>query len=151
MQTVSELVPQIVALMEAENVPVRAPVSADSVTEFEKRWNVELPPDMREFYRLVDGTSKDHSITDDMFCIWPLSERMPIPDLLPEPHYADYRNVDGASQTICFSDYMIDSDVFAIRTLAPHGIITVCSGHRPVASSFTEFLSKMLVEPLSLM
>lgn len=137
--------------METENVPVRTPVSADTLAAFERHWNVELPPDMREFYAILDGTSKDHSITDEMFCIWPLSELMPIPDLLPEPHYADYRNVDGASQTICFSDYMIDSDVFAIRGFAPHNIITVCSGHRPVASSFTEFLSKMLVEPLSLM
>ena len=136
--------------MEAENVPVRGPASDEHLTEFERRWNVELPADMRSFYQTMDGTSKDSAITDELFCIWPLSEVMPIPDLLPEPHYADYRNIAGASQILCFSDYMIDSDVFAIRTFDDNAVISVCTGHRTVASSFTNFISRFLFDRYSL-
>lgn len=144
--TVNELVLQIVARMNAENVQRREPVSPETIAQFERHWNLELPPDMREFYRLMDGTSKDQAITEELFCIWPLSEVKPIPTLSP-----DHGNVTDAGRILCFSDYMIDSDVFAIRAFGPHEVMSVYSGRNVVASSFTDFLSRMLADPISLM
>ncbi len=149
--TVNELVLQIVARMNAENVQRREPVSPETIAQFERQWNLELPPDMREFYRLMDGTSKDQAITDFLFCIWPLSEVKPIPTSLPEPVYSEFSNVTDAGRILCFSDCMIESDVFAIRAFGPHEVMSVYSGRNVVASSFTDFLSRMLADPISLM
>lgn len=54
---------QIVALMELEGVPVRAPVSKERLAQFERQWSVELNDDMRAFYLLMDGTSKSDFLT----------------------------------------------------------------------------------------
>ncbi len=150
-QPVSELVPQIVAIMQSEGVPVRDPATEDALGDFERRWGVSLPQDMREFYATIDGTGKDSTLTDDLFCIWPLSMIMPIPDLLPESHYKDYRNIADGLRFLCFSDYMIDSDVFAIHAVENGGVIAVCSGHRQVADNFTDFIARFLFDRYSLL
>lgn len=149
--SITDLAPQIVALMQAENIPLRDPVSATAFAEFEQNWNVEIPPEMRTFYEIMDGTSRDFGITRDLFCIWPLSEVKPIPALLPEPVYAEYRDVADAPRILCFSDYLINSDVFAVRTVGDCEIISVCNGHKTVAASMGDFMHRLLVDPISLM
>jgi len=150
-QTISEFLPQVIAIMQSEGVPLRDPASAEEISLFECRWNVSLPDDIRQFYAAMDGTGKDAQLTDDLFRIWPLSAVMPIPDLFPGPNHNDYRDITDASRFLCFADYMIDSDVFALHADESGTVITVCSGHRPVAASFTDFIAKFLFDRYSLL
>ena len=154
MHSVSDLIPKVVAIMRSEDVPVREGVPGRNLDAFEERWRVGIPSDMRNFYTVLDGTGKDVQLTDELFCIWPLANVMPIPVLLPEPHYEAYRDIEDADRYLCFADYMIDSDVYAIYVgstgCVDSPVIGVCSGHRRVADNFTDFLFRFLNDRHSL-
>lgn len=151
---VSELVSHVVAMMRSENMPVCDGVTVQDLDTFDNHWHVAIPRDMREFYSALDGTGEFEALTDNLICIWPLANIKPIPALLTEPHYAEYRDIEDADRYLCFADYLLNADVYAIHASADSvgsPVITVCSGHRRVADSFADFVFRLINDPDALL
>ena len=47
---------RIILNWQSEDIPIRAGVSPNTIAEFESRYNVVLPSDVREYFLTVDGT-----------------------------------------------------------------------------------------------
>lgn len=133
---------------------IRPGATEAALAEFERRYGVRLPSDMRIYLGTVDGM--DGQMDDSLNSFWELARIRPIPEELPEPHYEGYRNVPGASSYFCFCDHSISALVWAIRLgNAPtdkNPVVVVTHDEHPVvARSFTEFSEKSLDDPMSLM
>ncbi len=140
--SISSLFPKFIALIEKDRGTVQRPVKEAALVAFEKRWDVILPADMREFYARMNGTGNE-TVTDFLYRIWPLEEVRPISNMEPALSSADAA-LDYPAHYLCFSDYLIDSEVYAIHVANSTRVITVCSGHRQVATSFTDFIDRLV-------
>jgi hypothetical protein len=98
----------------ADGLTPRPPAQAQTVIAFEKRYNVRLPADFREYFSVCDGMD-DGVMDEDLFSFWELSRIRPIPEELPEPEYREYREFPGASRFFCFADWSINGEVFTIE------------------------------------
>jgi hypothetical protein len=146
MRTISSLLPKFIALIEEARGTIQTPVAEANLIAFEQRWNIVLPADMREFYATMNGTGDDgETVTDYLFRIWPLDEVRPISKMEPELSPADAA-IEDAARYLCFSDYLLNSDVYAIHAADSSRVISVCAGHRQVATSFTDFVKRLVTD-----
>ena len=142
--SLSTLIPKFIALIEQDRGTIQPPVAEVELATYELRWNVTLPADMREFYATMNGTGDaTDSVTDYLFRIWPLEEVRPIPNMEP-PLSPTYATIEDAAHYLCFSDYLLNSDVYAIHAADSTRVITVYSGHRQVARNFTDFIDRLV-------
>jgi len=130
----------------ARGLTIRPGSSEEQLLAFESRYGVRLPPDMRDYFAVVDGLDEGQ-YDDDFFSFWPLGivERA-------TTRYLDCFLEDQASYFI-FADHSIALPDYAIL-LTPDGkldtsVLAVCSDLRqyntsPVADSFTEFVERYL-------
>jgi hypothetical protein len=108
--------------------------TAGEISAFEVRHGIALPPDVSEYFRLVNGTRRGagHAEDKDDISFWHLSQ--------VEPH--------GDDHLFVFADWLIDSVGWGIRLsadrAAPAPVLSVYDGPDPVAESFDEFLQTYL-------
>lgn len=88
--------------------PLRPPAGLSAIVEFEARYSLTLPPDVREYFLVVDGM--DIGTWDgNEIRFWPLTEIRPACDELPEiarHAYGDY---------FIFADYSICAHMYAVN------------------------------------
>jgi cell wall assembly regulator SMI1 len=131
----------------AQAVTPPAGVTEDRLREFEKRFDVTLPSDMREYFLHVDGMGEPFQWDDDLFNFRPLSQVESIRDLEIA--------LEDRSWYFVFADHSIWLPAYAIR-LAPsrtdsHPVIAIefdpCQKEYEasvVALSFSEFVERYL-------
>jgi hypothetical protein len=133
-----------------EKIPHRPGVDVASISEFELRYAVTLPEDMREFYSTVDGMG-EHYDEDSFFRFWPLEQVQPI-----DHYYPDLGNLYPASQDyFLFFDHSIDLFMYAIRLQRDANAATPIArlypqddgSFEPAFDSFTEVLVRYANDP----
>jgi len=102
-------------------VKLRPPASEREISHFETKYGVILTEDMRAYFAQVDGFQPYTSEGELLFSFWQLSRVRPIPEEYPDPATrASDRHwpVPDSDSYFCFADYLIESEVFAIRLSA---------------------------------
>ena len=132
----------------SHNVAFNEGVSADFLADFERRFGVVLPHDMRDYFLAVNGMQED--VTDDeMLRFWPLEEVKPLPSGAPGYATADY--IDTPESIFLFADYSLWAHAYAIRLSASElskNEIFIIGGDYPILlfQSFSELVESYLAD-----
>ena len=123
-------------------------VSPDSLAEFERRSGVVLPPDMRDYFLVVNGMPEDVS-DDEMLRFWSLEEVKPLTAGAPDYATADY--IDNPQSVFLFADYSLWAHAYAIRLGAAElsrNEIFIIGGDYPILlfRSFSELVESYLAD-----
>jgi hypothetical protein len=144
----------------ARGVRFNPGVSEDVLRDFEARYGVELPADLRGYFAVLDGMNPSQDansfgMDDDLFRFWPLSEVERASDF-----YHPDRFLEDQRSFFLFADYSISLPTYAIR-LASEGkgdstVIAIYSDRRKyettaVADSFGGFVKRYLADRSSRM
>lgn len=143
----------------AEGVGVPPGVSAAALREFELRYSVRLPADLREYFSAMDGML-DRDMCGDYFTFLPLNEVKAVPNEFAAfggiPDYREIvRTLPDSAEWYVIVDFLISSAVYAIRMrgdVDENPVILISDGTpvRTVAPSFRGFLHAYLTDPRSL-
>jgi hypothetical protein len=98
----------------AAGVPPCGPVAPAELAAFERRYEVYLPADFREYLGVCGGMGADE-VDEDLFHFWEFSRIRPLPEELPDAKYRELRDFPGAARFFCFVDWSLDADIFAIE------------------------------------
>jgi cell wall assembly regulator SMI1 len=130
----------------AQGIKLPPGVSEDRLKDFETRFGVALPTDLREYFLHVDGLSEPFQWDQDLFNFYPLSEVESISDL--------EIMIEDKSSYFVIADHSIWLPAFAIRlapsATGPHPVIAIETdnkggyGSTVVANSFSEFVERYL-------
>jgi len=140
-------------------VKIRPGVSPEQIEEFESRYKVCLPLDLREYFTAVDGMDEE-VIDDDGFAFHSLQAVKSVPEELAHfsgiPDYTDImRTLPDPHTWFVVIDFLISSAVFAIRLSSDAGSTPVRwigggTHHHVVAPTFSDVLETYLADPLRL-
>lgn len=131
-----------------------AGVSEGRLREFENRFSITLPPDLRGYFLRVNGMGSRSESDDDWFSFWPIEDVVRASE-----EYEDQFIEDQASYFV-FADHSICLPAYAIRLASSesflHPVIAIYSDQREyrtsiVARSFSEFVERYLSDPESRM
>jgi hypothetical protein len=93
-----------------ENIPISPGVDDTTFTDFESRFQVRLPDDMREFYSVVNGMGEHYD--DQSFSrFWPFEQITPVKEYCGHVLQQNPEVV----QDYLFFDHSIDLFMYAIR------------------------------------
>ena len=125
-------------------VAVNPPAPSAAVEAFESKYQLRLPPDLRDYFLTVNGMLDGES-DDDLLSFWPLESLVPAAD---EPEL--WPGVPDPSVCFAFADYFIVSNVFAIQLSRSDAStpIYVNDDPTPVAHSFAEFATLTLASSI---
>lgn len=123
--------------------PVPKGATLEELNTFEQRYSVSLPPSMRDYFTVINGSGE---MLYDNFDFWPLQRVKLVSEELDGP--LDY------SHCFLFADYAIWCFGYAIKlTEDPHaeGPVYIVGGHEKivVANTFLEFMQKYVADPQS--
>ncbi len=127
----------------------RPGVPASAITEFEQKYQVVMPADVRSYFLAMDGQCAQ--MGDDLFRFWPLSEVRPASEGLSD----DDPDRLALLGYFLFADYLISSWEYAVRMQgspdAGGSVYCVAGGERDrqVAVSFTGFIGAYVNDPMS--
>ncbi len=143
-----------------EGIRIRPGVSLQQIEAFERRYQVRLPPDLRQYFTKVDGMEAGET-DHDMFSFLPLEAVKSLPEELAHfggiPDFTEIMwSLPDPHCWFVIVDYLITSAVYAIRLAAvPEStpVLWIGSGkhHRVVAPSFSGFADKYLANPFDLL
>jgi SMI1 / KNR4 family (SUKH-1) len=148
MESDAPLAEQVLRFWSSVGLTIRPGVSEAALAEFEARYGVVLPPDMRAYFKAVDGMNGE---MDDqrMVTFWPLEQVKRVTDELPgEPRKHE--------SYFLFADFLIWSHGYAIRLSAdseaanPVVIVPADGTTRRVAESFSDFITRYLADDQAL-
>ena len=136
------VMPMVKGEWERHGVSARAGVANVAIEAFERKHKIELPEDVADYFRAVDGMSEDES---DQLGIrfWPLDELRPVVEELPAAE------ADPFKDYFVFADYSMWAHGYAVRLGQPVDDVIIVGGESPVAvaPSFREFLQLYLTQP----
>lgn len=130
-------------------VEIEQGVTESELNAFERRYNVHLPEDFRDYLMAVNGMSP-HVYDDDFIRFWMLNEIKPVSEGAPEYAGSDY--IDIADSVFLFADFSIWAHAFGIRgsrEKETHSNTVYVIGGLPaipIASSFSEFVNIYLTD-----
>jgi cell wall assembly regulator SMI1 len=134
----------------AQGLGTGALASEAALAGCERRYGVQLPPDLRAYFREVNGMARhrdfDKEWDEDLIRFYQLDEFRPLDEEWPET------TVPGAGELFVFANYSIWGWGYAVR-LAPGAAGEVHVVYDPetvrVAGSFSEFLESYLARDYS--
>ena len=127
-----------------QNLRLRQGVLIEQIMDFEAKYGVRLPDDMREYFSVVNGMDQsEHWMADDNFIsFWALDEVKPLAEEMPECV------CESADSYFVFADYSIFAYAYAIRLSAAgnesHPVIVTYDRPVVIANSFTDFMEQYL-------
>jgi hypothetical protein len=133
----------------SRGLEVNPGVSKEKLSQFESRYQVSLPADLRDYFLTVDGMAE--GVTDDaLIRFWSLNEVKPIPAEAPE--FARPSYIREAESLFVFADYSIWAHAYAIRLSSSTenaNPIVVIGGEKPIKvfDSFSDLVSSYLIDP----
>ena len=122
---------------------------------FEARYNVTLPPDMREYFLKLNGLDTNAFVDDDLYSFWQLRNVVPIAEWVPDRSHLFFES----DKYFLFADHFISCPGFAIRLTSDsteqNRIARVYSDFpklevQDFADSFTHFIDLYLTGQLHL-
>jgi hypothetical protein len=121
-------------------------VSEERLHDFESRYGVRLPPDLRDYFLTVNGMWSREEWDDDFFTFWPLDDVVPASSEFTEDFMED------ASSFFVFADHFFGAPYFAVKLTASGtsgAVIAVFADNRqydtfPTATSFEDFGERYL-------
>ena len=135
----------------SKGIKLETSATEQELNSFEARYHVRLPLDMRQYLSIAAGMPDGETEGDLAFSFWPLRRIKPVQEIVHGEVYEPIRNHPDAGLYFCFADYLIDSDIFAIRLFpgqsSPNHVVAVCSDYKMVAPSFADFVRKYLTDP----
>jgi cell wall assembly regulator SMI1 len=142
-----------------DQIRLRPGVSLQQIEAFESRYHVCLPPDLREYFKSVDGMDEGDGDAE-WFFFHPLQAVKSVPEELAHirgfPDYTEIvRTLPDSHSWFVIVDFVFRSAAFAIRLsddAVPTPVRWIGDGthHHVVAPSFSDFLEAYLAEPLNL-
>lgn len=147
-----DLIQRLLARWAEHDIVIRSGVTDASITAFEARHNVKLPPDFRAYISTVDGMGEIGTTDEDLFCFFSLSDLVSIAENVPDRA----AKFDDAHRYFIFADHSISLPSFAIRltddpaTGCPVAAVFTDGGALEVEdffNSFTDFLRSYLDDP----
>ncbi len=143
-----------------QGVRIQPGVSNEEIGTFESRYQVQLPPDLREYFTSVNGMQRWET-DKNMFSFLPIHAIKNIPEELAHcrgiPDYRDIvRTLADPHCWFVIVDYLITSAVYAVRFTADiesTPVLWIGNGvcHRIVAPTFADFLEAYLANPYELL
>lgn len=134
--------PMIKREWERHGVGLRAGATAVEIEGFERKHGIELPQDLADYFRAVDGMGEDEA---DQLGIrfWSLHELRRVVAELPTPEAGRFQ------EYFVFADYSMWAHGYAVRLGQPEDDVIIVGGDQAiaVAASFGEFLQLYLTEP----
>lgn len=139
------------------NLTIRPGISLADISEFEKKYDVVLPTDFKEYLQVADGSSDGH-MDDGLYRFWPLAEIKPVHEELNESGGIVYPDRFAYPDCFVFADHCINCWLYAIRLTkdpvqsAP--VFRVTADKTPgkqMASSFLEFMKRYANDPDSIL
>jgi hypothetical protein len=126
------------------NIVIRPGVSQSDIAAFEAKYGIALPPDVREYFSVADGTGDD--MDEGLYRFWPLAEVQPVHDVLVSERFT-YSDRYSYPDCFAFADHCIDCWEYAVRltkdSSQPAPVFRVTGGDPPgeqMATSFREFM-----------
>lgn len=137
-------------------VGVSAGATEEAIAEFERRYEVVLPEDVRAYLVAENGTG--HEMDDVYFRFWPLAEIRPVKDELDDSGGVIYPDRFAYPDCFVFADHLMNSWLYAVRLtsdrnqLAPVYRVTASDeGGEQMAPTFRLFMSRYADRPESIL
>lgn len=132
----------------ATGVEVEPGCSPARIAEFESRYGVAMPPDLRSSYLAANGMKKTFKDEYDPegFCFWPLEDVAPLDDCAVLESWPEIPREHGF---FVFADYLQLSWAYAIRLVPGRPNVVLLIGKaapQRVGSSFTEFVEAYVAD-----
>jgi cell wall assembly regulator SMI1 len=127
-----------------QRIKLRPGASDDRLVNFEIKYNIQLPSDLREYLAAVNGfDDSEFWMTDDEVITF-----LGLDEIKPLGEYWSHE-VEGAQSYFVFADYSISAHVYAIRLAASldhENTVVVVYDSKPlrVVSSFGKFVESYL-------
>jgi SMI1 / KNR4 family (SUKH-1) len=127
-----------------ENVPASSPATAEQIVEFESRYSLKLPPDLRHYFSTLNGTGDRMDLAGFMR-FWPLNEIRTVEEYLPTDRSLDSRY----RGSFVFADHRIDCWHYSIEIDdSGGGAVWSSNSDSRIAPSFVEFFEYYLRNPM---
>lgn len=132
---------------EQDGLKVPPGVTSDELNAFKQRYDVMLPPSMREYFQVTNGNS---DMGSDFFTFWPLRDVKLVSEELAEPFYTDRLNYP---QCFVFADFLLWCWAYAIyldkdgNTEGPVYLLGNSEHKVAVAATFLEFMEMYDANP----
>src|SRR5262245_22260110 len=81
----NELWARVLARWRRSKLAIRLGASTAALRDFESKWSIVLPHDVRAYFETVDGMEPS-TLDDDAFSFWPLAEVKPVHECLMASH-----------------------------------------------------------------
>jgi hypothetical protein len=156
MSDLQRLLQQMIQGWRNEDIPILPGVDEARIADFERRYGIKLPADMREYFLTVNGMGH-HYDDENFFRFWPFEEVASVEDYQPEL----MKVLPECAGHFFFFDYSIDLFMYAIRLrdsessapqiakVYPQIPTNECS-FDVFSGSFTEFLKMYVNNPSDL-
>ncbi|SDX31920.1 SMI1/KNR4 family protein [Hymenobacter psychrophilus] len=141
------------AAWEKAHIRAAQPASRAEIRAFERKYSVQLPKDMFDYFEQVNGML-DGEADDDLFAFYSLDQLETVADKFKDwhgvPKYSDaLTTLDKPETYFVFSDFFINLEAFAIRlddsSIFNQHVYAICGGiHQVVATSFSAFIDLYL-------
>jgi hypothetical protein len=142
MSRVDAMMPMIRAEWERHGATLRAGVTDAEIGDFQRKRGVELPEDVADFFRAVDGMNEGDC---DQLGVrfWSLDELRPVVEELPATDGHTFKGY------FVFGDYSMWAHGYAVRLDRIANDVIIVGGQNPIpiAPSFREFLQLYLAQP----
>ena len=126
-----------------QGIKLRRSATESETAAFESKYDVCLPEDMREFFKVVNGfdNRNGEEVDNDMITFFSLEEIKPL-------NASDWGIPARTESYFVLADWSISAHVYAIRLskdcAAPGVVVVVYDALVKVADSFTEFMRAYL-------
>lgn len=130
-----------------ENVKNFQPVDVDYIQMFESKNNVVLPNDLKEYFRVLNGTGLE--CTDELYEFYPIERIKRVSEEFQDwegiPNYRPLVNVMDTQDLFVFANFSFNLFVYAIKlcqekALANEVYVLCGEEYKKIANSFSNFL-----------
>lgn len=143
---------KLVTHWQSSGIFIQPGVAEGRVREFESKYRVIMPPDMKEYFLHVDGMKMTLNDCKDKegFSFWPLS-RVKTAEEEMSRLVGEHYNVQGLEAFFVFADYFDWSWAYAIHLssdLSAQNQVILIGKEAPIklADSFTDFVALYIAD-----
>ena len=154
--TMSEVWQEIEQRWRASGIASAGGASAEAIAEFEARFQVAMPSDVRGYFASLNGTGWE--MDNDNYRFWSLDQVRPVQDELSVNHGVVYSDRLAYPDCFVFADYLISCHLYAVKLTADAKqsapVYRVTASDTPgeqMASSFLEFMGRYATNPDSIL